>query len=85
MSAGENGNGVKEIADELDNVDLADSLYRPPAQKSVREILDADKEDESLRKYKEKLLGGAATTAGVPVLIGQFLISKGILHEIADF
>ncbi|CAG5944968.1 unnamed protein product [Menidia menidia] len=31
--------------------------YRPPAQKSVREIQELDKDDESLRKYKEALLG----------------------------
>jgi len=33
--------------------------YKAPAQKSVREILDADADDESLRRYKETLLGGA--------------------------
>lgn len=33
--------------------------YQPPAQKSVEEILKADAEDESLRKYKETLLGTA--------------------------
>lgn len=33
--------------------------YQPPAQKSVEEILKADAEDESLRKYKEALLGTA--------------------------
>uniref|UniRef100_UPI0037E96440 rho GDP-dissociation inhibitor 1-like n=1 Tax=Semicossyphus pulcher TaxID=241346 RepID=UPI0037E96440 len=31
--------------------------YKPPAQKSVKEIHDLDKDDESLRKYKEALLG----------------------------
>lgn len=31
--------------------------YKPPPQKSLEEILEADKEDESLRKYKEALLG----------------------------
>jgi hypothetical protein len=36
--------------------------YQPPAQKSVEEILKADAEDESLRKYKEALLG--TTSAG---------------------
>jgi Rho GDP-dissociation inhibitor len=33
--------------------------YQPPAQKTVEEILKADAEDESLRKYKEALLGTA--------------------------
>ncbi|XP_053309937.1 rho GDP-dissociation inhibitor 1 [Spea bombifrons] len=31
--------------------------YRPPAQKSIREIQELDQDDESLRKYKEALLG----------------------------
>uniref|UniRef100_A0A8C6TSM0 Rho GDP-dissociation inhibitor 1 n=1 Tax=Neogobius melanostomus TaxID=47308 RepID=A0A8C6TSM0_9GOBI len=34
--------------------------YKPPAQKSLQEIQELDKDDESLRKYKETLLGGAA-------------------------
>ncbi|XP_028312502.1 rho GDP-dissociation inhibitor 1-like isoform X1 [Gouania willdenowi] len=31
--------------------------YKPPAQKSMKEIQELDKDDESLRKYKEALLG----------------------------
>ncbi|KAM8947763.1 rho GDP-dissociation inhibitor 1 [Pelodytes ibericus] len=31
--------------------------YKPPAQKSIREIQELDQHDESLRKYKETLLG----------------------------
>lgn len=38
--------------------------YKPPAQKSLQEIQELDKDDESLRKYKEALLGNAATIAG---------------------
>ncbi|KAK2833684.1 hypothetical protein Q5P01_017573 [Channa striata] len=37
--------------------------YKPPAQKSLQEIQELDKDDESLRKYKEALLGGAAAAA----------------------
>uniref|UniRef100_A0A1B6GY15 Rho GDP-dissociation inhibitor 3 n=1 Tax=Cuerna arida TaxID=1464854 RepID=A0A1B6GY15_9HEMI len=33
--------------------------YKPPPEKTIEEILEADKEDESLRKYKETLLGEA--------------------------
>lgn len=43
-----------------------DPNYKPPAQKSVQEILQADQEDESLRKYKESLLGGAAKQVNPP-------------------
>ncbi|MCJ8739414.1 hypothetical protein PDJAM_G00046830 [Pangasius djambal] len=36
--------------------------YKPPAQKSLQEIQELDKDDESLRKYKEALLGSSAVT-----------------------
>lgn len=38
--------------------------YKPPAQKSVKEIHDLDKDDESLRKYKEALLGSGISESG---------------------
>jgi len=52
------------MSDEQDNgsdsgVD-PEALYKPPAPKSVEEILKTDQEDESLRKYKEILLGSSA-------------------------
>ena len=31
--------------------------YKPPEQKSLSTILDQDKEDEALEKYKKQLLG----------------------------
>ncbi|XP_058054968.1 rho GDP-dissociation inhibitor 1 [Anopheles bellator] len=36
-----------------------DTNYQPPPQKTIEEIMAADAEDESLRKYKEALLGQA--------------------------
>lgn len=33
--------------------------YIPPAQKSLKEIQELDKDDESLQKYKQTLLGDA--------------------------
>lgn len=38
--------------------------YKPPAQKTVKEIHELDKDDESLRKYKEALLGPGVAEAG---------------------
>lgn len=38
--------------------------YKPPAPKSLQEIQELDKDDESLRKYKEALLGSTAGVAG---------------------
>ncbi|KAF5290524.1 hypothetical protein FQA39_LY03628 [Lamprigera yunnana] len=36
-----------------------DANYKPPPEKTIEEILAADHEDESLRKYKQALLGQA--------------------------
>lgn len=44
--------------------------YKPPAQKSIQEIQELDKDDESLRKYKEALLGRVAVSAGEWALVG---------------
>ncbi|XP_013776212.1 rho GDP-dissociation inhibitor 1-like [Limulus polyphemus] len=33
--------------------------YRPPAERTLQEIIEADHEDNSLKKYKETLLGQA--------------------------
>ncbi|KAH0815365.1 hypothetical protein MTP99_017544 [Tenebrio molitor] len=38
-----------------------ESSYKPPPEKTIEEILQADQDDESLRKYKETLLGQAQT------------------------
>lgn len=41
--------------------------YTPPAQKSLEEIQELDKDDQSLLKYKQTLLGNLPITAGVSV------------------
>ena len=43
--------------------------YKPPPQKTLTEMIEADKDDESLRKYKETLLGTSA--GGAAVIIGE--------------
>lgn len=45
--------------------------YKPPAQKSLQEIQELDKDDESLRKYKEALLGNPAVAAGTWSLLSN--------------
>jgi Rho GDP-dissociation inhibitor len=61
------------MSDDNDNAQTGDmgedvdKNYKPPPQVSLEEILEKDKEDESLRRYKEALLGGAATTGNVIV------------------
>lgn len=42
-------------------------------QVTVAEILEKDKEDESLRRYKEALLGAAAAAAGKSCCVLLFL------------
>ncbi|XP_036327066.1 rho GDP-dissociation inhibitor 1-like isoform X1 [Rhagoletis pomonella] len=39
--------------------DIHDSTYQPPPEKTIEEIMAVDQEDESLRRYKEALLGAA--------------------------
>ena len=46
--------------------------YQAPAQKSVKDIIETDAEDESLRKYKEALLGSAISGGVVEVCKHQF-------------
>jgi Rho GDP-dissociation inhibitor len=47
-----------------------ESSYKPPPEKTIEEILQADQDDESLRKYKETLLGQAQTG---PIIVGESL------------
>jgi Rho GDP-dissociation inhibitor/dynein assembly factor 5 len=42
--------------------------YKPPPEKTIEEILQTDQDDESLQKYKEKLLGDAKTGT---VIVGE--------------
>lgn len=45
--------------------------YKAPAQKSLQEIQELDKDDESLRRYKEALLGKASVVAGQSSMPGN--------------
>ncbi|MBN3274884.1 GDIR1 inhibitor, partial [Polyodon spathula] len=40
--------------------------YKPPAQKTLQEIQQLDQDDESLRKYKEALLGNVSIAVADP-------------------
>jgi hypothetical protein len=42
-----------------DDIDEDNPNYKPPPEKTLKEIVNADQGDESLRKYKEALLGEA--------------------------
>jgi len=43
-----------------------DTTYKPPPEKSLNEMINQDQDDESLRKYKEILLG--ESTAGAAIV-----------------
>ena len=51
--------------------------HKPPAQKSLQEIQELDKEDESLQKYKEALLGKVDVCKGVCVCVHIHVITVG--------
>lgn len=52
---------LEEDEDELDGK----LNYKPPPQKSLKELQEMDKDDESLTKYKKTLLGDGPVVAGV--------------------
>lgn len=57
-----NTDHIDSVEEELE----VESNYKPPPEKTIEQILETDKEDESLRKYKETLLG-EAKSGGVVV------------------
>lgn len=78
------GDSVKDNMEKLaiHDDDEIDSSYKPPPEKSIEELLNADKEDASLQKYKEKLLGDANSGK---VIYGSYNHSLKLLHFITDF
>lgn len=66
---------TEEMAEEIGDVppqqivdDQEDAPgYQAPPQKTIAEILQADEDDESLRKYKAALLG----TDSEPIIVGE--------------
>jgi len=56
-----------------------DEDYKAPPQKTIEELLKLDNEDESLRKYKETLLGSQADT----ILIDPNNPAKVIVKRLA--
>uniref|UniRef100_A0A8C5SG55 Rho GDP dissociation inhibitor beta n=1 Tax=Laticauda laticaudata TaxID=8630 RepID=A0A8C5SG55_LATLA len=53
-----------EVHVEEDDDELDDKLnYKPPPQKTLQELQELDKDDESLAKYKKSLLGDAPMVA----------------------
>ena len=61
MSAKGDGDNIS------DEFDSTETNFARPAEKTIQEIVNADAGDESLRNYKEKLLGTAAISDAVVV------------------
>jgi len=59
-----------------------DPNYQPPAEKSIDAMLETDKEDESLEKYKKTLLGDAMGGTGA-VVVDEADPRKVIVKSIA--
>lgn len=58
--------------------DVHDANYQPPPEKTIEEIMAADQEDESLRRYKETLLGEAQAEK---IIVGKIKLYKYFLYK----
>ncbi|KAG5263132.1 hypothetical protein AALO_G00282930 [Alosa alosa] len=67
----------------VENEETESVNYKPPAQKSLQEIQELDKDDESLRKYKEALLGAAAKEADPNAKINVVVTRLTLMCETA--
>lgn len=52
-----------QAVEDIDEPDITPG-YQPPAKKTISEIQELDKDDESLVKYKQQLLAGAEEVLG---------------------
>ncbi len=68
MSGAEGNPEAGASSVEVDDVEETPG-YKPPAEKSLNQILDQDKEDESLARYKAALLGEAASGGGGAAIV----------------
>lgn len=62
----------------------AEENYKAPPQKTIEEILNLDNEDESLRKYKEALLGSQADKIIIDANNPKNVIVKRLALVVAD-
>lgn len=65
MASNEEAAAAAACSHEEDDLKASEN-YQAPAKKTLEEIIRQDTEDESLRKYKEALLGKAAQQALTP-------------------
>uniref|UniRef100_A0A1A9WMA8 Rho GDP-dissociation inhibitor 3 n=1 Tax=Glossina brevipalpis TaxID=37001 RepID=A0A1A9WMA8_9MUSC len=63
--------------------DLQGFKYQPPSEKTIEEIITADKEDESLQLYKQALLGATGATQGDNIVVNANNLGKVLIKKIA--
>ncbi|XP_060022807.1 rho GDP-dissociation inhibitor 2 isoform X4 [Lagenorhynchus albirostris] len=58
--------------------------YKPPPQKSLKELQEMDKDDESLAKYKKTLLGDGPVVAGDLEALKKetFVLKEGVEYRV---
>merc|ERR1712156_599673 len=59
---------MAEVEDVPEVEEGEEENYQPPPEKSIDALMEADQDDEALRKYKETLLGQAAGGSGTVVV-----------------
>lgn len=69
---------VEQLGDGENDIE---TNYQPPPQKTIEEIVAADQEDESLRKYKEALLGAAQSEK---IIVGKYTKCYSIIYYDID-
>ncbi|XP_028827080.1 rho GDP-dissociation inhibitor 1-like isoform X2 [Denticeps clupeoides] len=71
------------IAAENEQTETETVNYKPPAVKTIQEIHDLDKNDESLQKYKKSLLGGDSGNGYFETLRDQsYILKEGVEYRI---
>jgi len=71
----------EELAPAVDVDQDDEPNYKAPPEKSIDDILEADKEDQSLQQYKATLLGSAAAGSGA-VIVDESDLRKVIVKSL---
>merc|ERR1712012_940328 len=73
---------MAEVEDVPEVEEGEEENYQPPPEKSIDALMEADQDDEALRKYKETLLGQAAGGSGT-VVVDESDPRKAIVKALA--
>ncbi|QQP52502.1 Rho GDP-dissociation inhibitor 2, partial [Caligus rogercresseyi] len=77
MSEEEVNKGTQNLTlEDEDELDKVEGNYRPPKEKTMEEILKADQDDESLARYKAKLIPSSEPILIEPENPNNVLVKK---------